>query len=73
MTKPITWNPSAPAALDRLEEKLFATTTEAGAVLRADQRTIRKAIEAGEIPAVKVGSTWRVPVAWLREQVSVGA
>lgn len=72
MTKPVTWNPSAQAALDRLRDKLFATTTEAGAVLRYDHRTIRKAIEAGEIPAVRVGSTWRVPTAWLLREAGVG-
>jgi excisionase family DNA binding protein len=71
-TKPVTWNPSAHAALDRLKDKLFATTTETAAVLRYDHRTVRKAIEAGEIPAVKYGATWRVPTAWLREQASLG-
>lgn len=33
-----------------------------------DQRTVRRAIEAGRIPGQKVGSRWVVPVAWLREQ-----
>lgn len=72
MTKPVTWSPSAQAAMDRLKGKLFATTTEASAVLRYDHRTIRKAIEAGEIPAVRVGSTWRIPTAWIREQARLG-
>ena len=72
MTTPVTWSPSAQAALERLQGKLFATTTEAGAVLRYDHRTIRKAIEAGEIPAVKAGSTWRIPVAWIKEQARLG-
>jgi hypothetical protein len=30
VTKPVTWSPSAQAALDRLQGKLFCTTTEAG-------------------------------------------
>jgi excisionase family DNA binding protein len=73
VTKPVTWNPSAQAALDRLKGKLFATTTEAAAVLRYDHRTIRKAIEEGTIPAVRAGSTFRIPTAWIREQAQVGS
>lgn len=72
MTKPITWSPSARAALERLDGKLFATTTETAAVLRYDARTLRKAIEAGEVPAVRAGSTYRIPTAWLREQARAG-
>ncbi len=73
MTAPVTWSPSAQAALDRLKGKLFATTTEAGAVLRYDHRTIRKAIEEGTIPAVRAGSTYRIPTAWIREQAGLGS
>jgi excisionase family DNA binding protein len=72
MTAPVTWSPSAEAALERLKGKLFATTTETGAVLRYDRRTVLKGIEGGTIPAVKVGSTYRVPTAWIREQARVG-
>jgi excisionase family DNA binding protein len=72
MTKPVTWSLSAQAALDRIKDKLFATTTETGAVLRYDHRTIRKAIEEGAIPAVRVGSTYRIPTAWIREQARLG-
>lgn len=72
MTKPITWSTSAKAALERLDGKLFATTTECAAVLRYDARTLRKAIEAGDVPAIKAGSTYRVPVKWIREQALGG-
>lgn len=41
-------------------------------MLRYDHRTVRKAIEAGQIPAIKYGSTWRIPVAWIREQAALG-
>jgi excisionase family DNA binding protein len=71
MTAPVTWSPSAQAALDRLKDKLFATTTECAAVLRYDARTLRKAIEEGSIPAVKAGSTYRIPTAWLRQQAGM--
>jgi excisionase family DNA binding protein len=72
MTKPVTWKLSAQEAHERLRDKLFATTTECAAVLDYDVRTLRKAIESGEIPAVKAGSTYRVPVAWIRAQVQLG-
>ena len=72
MTAPVTWSPSAEAALKRLEGKLFATVTEAAAVLRYDARTLRKAIASEEVPAVKAGNTYRIPTAWVREQAGIG-
>jgi hypothetical protein len=56
--------------LDDLGDKLFASTTEAGAILGGtDPRTIRRAIAAGEIPGRRIGNKLMIPVAWLREQV----
>ncbi|MGO9292505.1 MAG: helix-turn-helix domain-containing protein [Streptosporangiaceae bacterium] len=73
MTAPVTWSPSAQAALSRIGGKLFATTTEAAAILRYDRRTIYQGIEAGEIPATRVGATYRIPTSWIREQAGLGA
>jgi excisionase family DNA binding protein len=73
MTAPVTWSPSAQAALDRLEGKLFATTTECAVVLRCDARTLRKAIGSGDVPAIKAGSTYRIPVSWITEQARLGS
>ena len=70
-TAPVTWSPGAKDALARLKGKMFATTTEAGAVLRYDQRTIRKAIADGAIPAVRAGATYRIPVAWIMDQAGL--
>jgi hypothetical protein len=50
-----------------LDGRLFASVPETAVVLRADERAIRRAIVAGEIPATPVGRVWRVPVKWLRE------
>lgn len=74
MTAPVTWDVTAEQALDRLAGKLFATVTEASAILGYDKqgRTVRAAIAAGEIPGVRAGATWRIPVAWLRAQASAG-
>jgi excisionase family DNA binding protein len=73
VTKPVTWSPSAQAALERLQGKLFATVPETALVLRYDARTLRRAIEAGEIPAVKAGNTYRIPTAWVFGQARQGA
>lgn len=74
MTRPVSWTPSAKEALERIKGKLFASTTEASLVLGYDKlgRTIRAGIEAGQVPAVRVGNTYRVPTQWLLEQVRLG-
>jgi excisionase family DNA binding protein len=71
MTAPTTWSPSAEAALERLTGRLFATTTETAAILDYDPRTLLKAIKAGDIPATRVGATFRIPVAWIRQQAQM--
>ena len=53
--------------------RLFATAPETAQVLRSDERTVRRALEAGQIPGFRVGVTWRVPVAWLREHAGLGS
>jgi excisionase family DNA binding protein len=75
VTAPATWSPDAKAALARLKGRLFATVTEASVILSYDPqgRTVRKAIASGTIPATKVGNTFRIPVAWLREQALLSA
>jgi excisionase family DNA binding protein len=55
-----------------LTERLFASVPEAADVLRYDPRTVRRAIEAGEIPAVRAGGRWRIPTSWLRAQAQIG-
>ena len=52
--------------LDDLGGRLFATVPEVAAILRYDVRTVRRAIEAGTVPAVRVGAGYRIPMAWLR-------
>jgi excisionase family DNA binding protein len=53
--------------------RLFATVPEFVEVSGYDARTVRKGIEAGEIPAIRVGATWRIPVAWIRAQAGLAA
>jgi excisionase family DNA binding protein len=63
--------PRSQAATAVLDGKLFADVPETAAVLRYDQRTVRRAIEAGDIPAVRAGGRWRIPTSWLREQAGL--
>lgn len=56
----------SPAEL--LSDRLFLTAAEAGRVLGVDARSVRRAIEAEQVPGVRVGQQWRVPAAWLRER-----
>jgi excisionase family DNA binding protein len=59
--------------LDDLGDRLFADVPQAAEILGRDRRTIRRAAEAGEIPACKVGNKWLIKVEWLREQAGVPA
>ena len=39
------------------------TVKEAASVLRTTRQQVRKMIQNGELPAVKVGREWRIPLA----------
>lgn len=54
--------------LDDLGKRLFAYVPEVAQILGRDERTIRAAIKAGQIPATKTGQRYIVRVSWLREQ-----
>jgi len=46
--------------------RLFVSVPEFVTMTGYDALTIRKGITEGEIPAMRVGRTWRIPVAWVR-------
>lgn len=48
-----------------LAGRLFCSVQEAAQLLELDARTLRRAIEAGDFPAVRVAGTVRVPIAKL--------
>ncbi len=54
--------------LGDLGGRLFADVPEAASILGRDERTVRRAAAAGEIPATKVGTKWMIQTAWLRQQ-----
>lgn len=47
----------------QLRGRLFITVAEAAQVLEVDPRTLRRSIDAGEFPAVRVAASVRIPVA----------
>lgn len=49
-------------SIDELRSQLFATVAEAAPLLRSDERTVRRAIEAGHVPAVKLSNKTLIPV-----------
>jgi excisionase family DNA binding protein len=50
---------------EAIRGKLFMTVPEVADLARIDQRTLRRAIEAGGIPAVRLGNTTRIPTSAL--------
>ena len=57
--------------LDDLGDRLFVNVPEAASILRRDERTVRRAAAAGEIPATKAGTKWMIQTAWLRQQAGI--
>src|SRR5438046_8438158 len=57
--------------LNDLAGQVFAGVPDVASITGRDERTIRRGIEAGRIPATRIGAKWAVPTAWLREQAGV--
>jgi excisionase family DNA binding protein len=68
-----TWGAAARAAVERLcaSGRLYATTTETAQIFGCDRRTVISAIEAHQIAAVRVGTTYRIPMAWIMSQPGI--
>lgn len=54
-----------------LDGRLVASITDVAALLETDPRTVLRGIEAGDIPAVKVGRVWRIPVPKLKAMLGL--
>jgi hypothetical protein len=60
-----------PVILADLAGRNYASTTEVAQLWDgADPRTVRRMAEAGDIPSIRVGTRWMIPVSWLRQQVA---
>jgi excisionase family DNA binding protein len=51
----------------------FTDVPVVAGILRCDRRTVRRRIADGVIPAVRIGTEYRIPVAWLAEQAGLAA
>jgi hypothetical protein len=56
----------AQSADELMTGRLFVTVPEAAVILDSDERSVRRAIDAGDIPFTPVGPRKLVPVSWLR-------
>lgn len=50
-----------------MSDKLLVGVPEAAKMCGIDAKTLRKKIEAGEVPAERFGRHIKIPVWWLRE------
>ena len=55
-----------------LESRTYIKTTEWAELTLTDARTVRRAIEAGQIPAVHICGAIRIPAEWARRQLRLG-
>ncbi len=46
---------------DRLAEARFLTVAEVASIMRVSKMTVYRMVHAGELPAVRVGRSFRVP------------
>jgi excisionase family DNA binding protein len=54
-----------------LEGRLFVTVTELAALMQLDPRTVRRGIEDGSIPSIRVGRATRIPVPKIRALIGL--
>lgn len=50
--------------MNRITDEAFLSVQEAADFVRLSRKTIYTLINDGKIPAIKVGDTVRIPVAW---------
>ena len=53
------------------EQQLFIDIPAVARILGRDERTVRKAVEKGEIPGQKFGARWSIPTSWVRQQAGL--
>jgi excisionase family DNA binding protein len=58
----------APLTPAELRSRVVITVPEYAATFSADERTVHRAIRNGQIHALRIGDTWRIPVAPLLQQ-----
>jgi excisionase family DNA binding protein len=51
-----------------LERTSFFSIPETARLFGCDERTVREAVRAGNIPATRLGAKWFIPTEWLKVQ-----
>jgi excisionase family DNA binding protein len=51
----------------------FTDVPVVAGILQCDRRTVRRRIEDGTFPAVRIGTEYRISVRWLAEQAGLAA
>jgi excisionase family DNA binding protein len=62
--------PPPPGAATGLEDVNFLTVAEVAGVMRVSKMTVYRMVHAGELTAVRVGRSFRVPAQAVREYLS---
>ena len=64
---------TAKAVMRRLvaSGRIYATTSETATILHYDRRTVLDGIAAGQIPAIRIMTSHRVPVSWIMAQPGI--
>jgi excisionase family DNA binding protein len=53
-------------------DRLFVTARQLSKIIGCDQATVLKMLHRHEIPgAFRTGTTWRIPVAWIRQHAGL--
>lgn len=55
----------------QIERPLFRRVPYVAEVMHLDERTVRRGIERGEIPAVRIGNAIRIPDSWVRKMAGL--
>lgn len=50
------------------EEKILFSVQEASDFCGVDPKTMRKELEAGRIPGLRMGRNWKIPAWWIKQQ-----
>lgn len=50
------------------KEKLLWGTQEAADEIGIDVKSLRRELEAGRIPGQRIGTHWKVPLWWIKQQ-----
>lgn len=54
-----------------IDETRFLSIAQAACIVSLSQKTIRRLMDSGEIPFVRIGNSIRIPISWRDELLKV--